>query len=167
MGIKFLRLGVGIKDSEIGCRITATARSPLPPPIVAGQFKVEQFFGKVSFAPSPVDEQVFHQKGCGYHSDTVVHETRSVEFTHAGINNWISGISLAPCLKLGGVVSPFDPVVCWFKCMVGDMGEMPQYHLVKISPDEFTEEGITVLLPRQRRYFPNADSAKTEMNAEF
>jgi hypothetical protein len=53
-------------------------RNPLPVAVIGRELKIEQFFGKVSFAPTPVDEQVVASKAGHYHPYPVVHKTCGV-----------------------------------------------------------------------------------------
>src|SRR5690348_11423692 len=56
IAVKSSCLEIGIEDAEIRGSITTSACSPLPIAVIGCKFIVQQFFCKIGFAPSPVDQ---------------------------------------------------------------------------------------------------------------
>ena len=96
----------GVKYPEIRLGITAGRCCPLPVAVIEAGIIISQMLGKITFAPTPVDMQVLDQKGGNYHSQSIVHKAGGVQFTYTGIDDRKTGFTLAPGLKIIGVVIP-------------------------------------------------------------
>ena len=70
--VELLLLGIRVEHAEVRRGVRTAAGGPLPAAVVAGQVEIEQFFGEVSFPPTPVDEQVFGEETGGNHAYAVV-----------------------------------------------------------------------------------------------
>ena len=100
LGVKSFALAEGTEDPEVGNRIGARGRRPLPAAVVGRQITVDQFFHKILFALSPIDQQVLRQKHRRHHPQTIMHPTRLVQLPHAGVNDGVAGLPGLPSLEI-------------------------------------------------------------------
>ena len=89
-------LGPRILNAEIGGGIGSCPCAPLPSSIIRGDVAVDQFLQKILFPLLPMNMQIFGQKHCHNHANSVVHVADFIQLSHTGINNREAGGSFAP-----------------------------------------------------------------------
>ena len=82
------------------------------------------------------------QETGGDHADAVVHQTGGIELTHAGIDQRITGSTLAPALKFVLIITPLDAIIGWFEALVYCLREMPENLAEELPPDQLIAKTI-------------------------
>jgi len=103
-------LGPRIEYSEIGLSISSITHCPLPASGVLHGTVVDKFWGKVSFALVPIQEEILCKERCDNHSASIMHETCSIELSHGSIDDREAGLALFPGFQLWLVIFPLNLV---------------------------------------------------------
>ncbi len=141
-GIELLALRHRIEDPEVGLRVAAGRRRPLPAAVVRGEIEVVEVVGEVPLAAAPVDVQILHQERRRDHTQAVVHVTGLVELPHRRVDQRIPGAALAPRAPLRLVVREGERVERRLEGVADDVREVVEDREVEIPPDEFGEPGF-------------------------
>ena len=158
--VEALRLRDRIEDPEVGLRIAARRRRPLPAAVVRRQVEVDQRVGEVPLAPAPVDEQVLHEERRRHHAQPVVHVPGGVQLPHRGVDERIAGGSVAPRGELRLVVRKREVRVLRLEARADDVRVVPEDLRVEVPPDEFGQ-------PRRRAFAVGLERARVRERGEF
>src|SRR6185295_7866782 len=91
--IEYPPLQHGIEDPEIGCRVRAGTSHPLPTGRVVGEVGVDERVPEPTGTLLPGHQEVLGEKRGDDHAHAIVHPAALPELPHAGIDDWITGLT--------------------------------------------------------------------------
>ena len=106
---------------------------------------------EVTFTTLPIDEQILGEKHRHDHPQAVVHVASGVQAAHRGVDDGITGASLAPRRELCVRAAPFQLVVLRAERAAHDVREVVQNLQIKFAPNEFVQEHVATCGGGRRR----------------
>lgn len=140
VGVELFGLCRRVEDPKVRRGVGTGASDPLPVADVLGGVAVHQQATKVGFPPTPVHQQVLHQKGGDDHAHAVVHPAGGGQLTHAGVDDWIAGGAGTPRLKLLVVVLPLQRLVGGPHGVPGEPWVLPEQVGVPVAPRQLSND---------------------------
>lgn len=144
MGIKFLTLSDGMKNTEEGRGIGAASGGPLPTQCIIGEVCIDEFVPEPTSAFPPVDEQILEKKRGNDHPDAIVHPAGGLEFAHAGIDDGIASLALLPGSQPIRIPAPWETSELGSERFCGGVGEMVKELMRELAPADFSEKPALV-----------------------
>src|ERR1043165_7948149 len=112
MRIEFPTLQNRVEYSEIRRGGGACTRCPLPTAVIRGDVAIQQIFHNPGFAPTPIDQQIFHEIGCYNQARPVVYPADLFQLAHRRVYDGNTRSAFLPCLELSLTVPPWDTCEC-------------------------------------------------------
>ena len=129
-----------IEDTEIGRRVGAGARHPLPACRVVGGVRVAKRVPEPGLAAPPVDQEMFDQKRRGDHANAIVHVACRPELAHPGVDDRIARQPARPGVKPGGVLAKGEALEAPLPRASGQLGKPVEQRVGKLAPTELGDE---------------------------
>ena len=147
-GVEALALQDGVEYPEIGGGIGSRSRNPLPAGRIARAIGIKQRIPEPAFALSPIDHEMFDQKGGGDHAHTIMHEACLPEFAHSGIDNRIAGQPASPRFEVVRMIHPWKVIKPALIILVGKVWIVIKQVIGKFAPSQFRLERAEIFVRR-------------------
>ena len=168
VGIEAPTLEDRVEDPEVGLRVRARARGPLPAAVVGGDVAVHEVAHELGLAQAPVQQEVLGQERGRDHPRPVVHEPRRAQLAHRGVDDRVAGPALAPGLEGVRVVAPRQVGEGRLERLAEDARVVPQDVGIELPPGDLGHEDPAAVArrpppgprPRPARAGPSAGPAR-------
>ena len=142
VGIEFPALEHGVEHAEIGGRVRAAARDPLPTRGIVGEVGIDERVPEPRCPLLPGEQKVLHQERGDDHARPVRHPAGLPQLAHGGIDDGIAGLAPLPGLERVSVAAPGKARELRPQGLRRHVGEAVEQMGGELAPAELAQEGL-------------------------